>query len=93
MADVAEALRTVVLPAVEAVFRDGELSSIQVRVEDDSVRLVLTAHGEIYSDVIVQAGVSAQSSAQWRERLRSNLVDFVAESRFGWGQSRDETSL
>jgi len=34
-------------------------------------------------------GVTAVTVDEWRERLRSNLVDFVAESRFGWGQNRD----
>jgi hypothetical protein len=29
------------------------------------------------------------SPEDWCERLRSNLVDFVAESRFGWGQNRE----
>jgi hypothetical protein len=42
--------------------------------------LVLTAQGETYSDDVVQAGVPGQSLMGWEERLRSNLVDFVAES-------------
>jgi hypothetical protein len=29
------------------------------------------------------------SAEQWSENLRSLLVDFVAESRFGWGENRD----
>lgn len=88
MADLIETLRAVVLPAVGAVFRADELSSVEVRVEGDSVRLNLTARGEAYTDYIVQAGVPGRSHTDWEERLRSNLVDFVAESRFGWGQNR-----
>jgi hypothetical protein len=45
--------------------------------------------GETYADAVVQAGVPGQGVEDWRERLRANLVDFVAESRFGWGQNRD----
>ncbi len=92
MIDLVEILRAVVLPAIEAVFRDGELDSVDVRMEGDSVHVVLTAEGEVYFDDVVQADVSGQNMADWRERLRSNLVDFVAESRFGWGQNRDDTS-
>ena len=90
MVDLVETLRAVVLPAIEAVFRGGELDSVDVRVDGDSVHLALTAQGETYFDEIVQAGVSGQSMPDWRERFRSNLVDFVAESRFGWGQNRDD---
>ncbi len=39
MVDLVVTLRTVVLPAIEEVFRDGELESIDVRVEGDSVHL------------------------------------------------------
>lgn len=93
MVDLVETLRTVVLPAIEAVFRDGELDSMDIRVEGDSVHLDLTAQGETYFDEVVQAGVPAHIVNDWGERLRSNLVDFVAESRFGWGQNRDDTSI
>ena len=93
MVDLVETLRTVVLPAIGAVFRDGELDAVDVRVEGDSVHLVVTVQGEAYSDEVVQAGVSGESMPDWGERLRSNLVDFVAESRFGWGQNRDDASV
>jgi hypothetical protein len=43
---------------------------------------------EVYEDHIVQADAPHISIEEWRERLRSNLADFVAESRFGWGQDR-----
>lgn len=93
MVDLVDTLRTVVLPALEAVFRDGEMDSVEVRVEGDSVHLALTAQSEAYFDEVVQAGVPAHIVSDWGERLRSNLVDFVAESRFGWGQNRDDTSI
>lgn len=89
MVDLVEVLRTVVLPAIDSVFRDGELDAVDVRLEGGSVHLVLTARGEVYVDTVVQAGLPGQDPAFWRERLRSSLADFVAESRFGWGQNRD----
>ena len=54
-----------------------------------SLALTVVVCGETYRDLVVQGGVPDMSAEQWRERLRSNLVDFVAESRFGWGQNRD----
>jgi hypothetical protein len=90
--DLLDAASSVVLPAVRAVFRDGEVSTIRLDIDDlggGSVSLSLTAKGETFRDLVVQANVDEDSPEAWRERLRSNLVDFVAESRFGWGQNRD----
>jgi hypothetical protein len=83
----------VVLPALRAVFRHGEVGAFQLSHEDGSdgnVWLSVTARGETFTDRVVQAGVDDMSSADWRDRLRSNLVDFVAESTFAWGENRDE---
>jgi ketosteroid isomerase-like protein len=89
LADVASAI---VAPAVNAVFRDGEVSAIHLSIDEaggGSVALSITARGETYFDHVVQVGVDHATAADWRERLRSNLADFVAESRFGWGENRD----
>ena len=89
----AEAISDIVIPAVRAVFREGEVSAIQVRfepaLEGGSIVVTLTAEDEDFHDVVVQGNVADLGLEEWRERLRSNLVDFVAESRFGWGQNRD----
>lgn len=89
LVDVAD---VVVLPAVRAVFKDSEVSALEVHVSDQlegSVELSLTARGEVFRDYVVQGHVQGMSAEEWSERLRSNLVDFVAESRFGWGENRD----
>ena len=79
----------VVVPAVRAVLRADEVSSIKVSTSAGSALLTLIAKGETFEDWVVQADVEGMSTDDWAERLRSNLVDFVAESRFGWGQNRD----
>ena len=92
MISLVDVASVVVLPAVRAVFREGEVSAIQVIVDEargGSVSLSLTAGGETFHDLAVQGDVEGQSHDDWRERLRSNLVDFIAESRLGWGQNRD----
>lgn len=89
MVDVIAATRDIVLPALEAVFRQGEVEDLRLRERDGSLHISLTAVGESFEDEVVQASAPGESADDWRERLRSNFVDFVAESRFGWGQNRD----
>lgn len=82
----------VVLPAVRAVFHEGEVTGIHLDIDESqggSVSLSLMAKGEPFHDWVVQTHGQDRSFEDWRERLRSNLVDFVAESRFGWGENRD----
>ncbi|WP_248581228.1 hypothetical protein [Nocardioides sp. InS609-2] len=82
----------VVAPAMRAVFKKNEVSAFELSVTDElegSVALSLTARGETFRDYVVQGFAPQTSVEEWRERLRSNLVDFVAESRFGWGENRD----
>lgn len=87
-----DALTEVVGPAVRAVFQDDEVTTLSVAVDPGllggSISLFLTAVGEEFTDVVVQGDVTDYGVDDWRERLRSNLADFVAESRFGWGQDR-----
>jgi hypothetical protein len=89
---VVAALDEIVAPAVRAVFVDGEVSAIAVKfdptVADGSITVLLTAEGEDFYDLVVQGNVDEQSTEAWRERLRSDMADFVSESRFGWGQNR-----
>ncbi len=92
MMSLVDATSEVVLPAVRAVFEEGEISALEISHSDElegSFRLWLTARGEKFMDYVVQGHIDDMSAEDWRERLRSNLVDFVAESRFGWGQNRD----
>lgn len=79
------------MPAVQDGFEDGEVSAVAVRLDPDldggSITVSLTAVGEDFYDLVVQGGVEG-AVADWRERLCSNMANWVAESRFGWGQNR-----
>lgn len=87
-----DALSEVVAPAVRSVFRAGEVTEISVQFDPEllggSITLSLTAVGEQFLDLVVQGNIDGYRAEDWRERLRSDMADFVAESRFGWGQDR-----
>jgi hypothetical protein len=87
-----DALSEIVAPAVRSVFHDGEVSEISVRFDPallgGSITLSLTAVDEEFRDLVVQGDVDGYRVEDWRERLRSDMADFVAETRFGWGQDR-----
>ena len=85
-----DATSDVVLPALRAVFAADEVSDISVTTgpEAGTVSVTIMVEGETFHDHVVQGGVPGVGVEEWRERLRSNLADFVAESRFGWGQNR-----
>jgi hypothetical protein len=92
MMELADVASEVVAPAMRAVFKPGEVSAFALRVTDElegSVAFSLTAQGESFDYLVVQGTVPGKSAEQWSENLRSLLVDFVAESRFGWGENRD----
>jgi hypothetical protein len=92
MMSLVDATSEVVLPALRAVLEAGEIDAFEISHSNElegSVRLSLTAREETFLDHVVQGHVDDMSAEDWCERLRSNLVDFVAESRFGWGQNRE----
>jgi hypothetical protein len=88
----ADVLSQIVGPAVADVFEDGEVSMIAVKFDPDlaegSITVSLTAVGEEFYDLAVQGDVGGYDVAEWRDRLRSDMADWVAESQFGWGQNR-----
>lgn len=90
MESILDVMRAVVEPAVRAVFASDEVDALTLRVADEGgFRMEVVAAGEGYVDWVVQPDIDGMSLDDWCERLRSNLVDFVAESGFGWGQNRD----
>jgi hypothetical protein len=92
MMNLVDVASEVVVPAMRAVFKDGEVTAFELSVTDEmegSVALSLTAHGETFQYPVIQGHVPGMSPEEWSENLRSLLVDFVAESRFGWGENRD----
>jgi hypothetical protein len=82
----------VVVPAMRAVFEDGEVTAFALSVSDDmdgTVALSIVAKGETFAYSVIQGQVPDMGPEEWSENLRSLLVDFVAESRFGWGENRN----
>jgi len=92
MLNLVDVASEVVVPAMRAVFKDGEVTAFALSVPDDvegTVVLSLTALGETFDYPVIQGHVPEMGPEEWSENLRSLLVDFVAESRFGWGENRD----
>jgi hypothetical protein len=77
-------------PLIHALERCRECRRVVHRAfKDSSGRLSLTVQGETFEYLVVQGDVPNMTAEYWRENLRSLLVDFVSESRFGWGQNRE----
>lgn len=90
--ELADVASEVVAPAFRAVFKEGEVSRFALSVTDElggSVALSVTACGETFEYLVIQGRVPGMNAESWSENLRSLLVDFIAESRFGWGENRD----
>lgn len=85
-------LRDIVGPAIGSVLRDDEVDSVQLtrQIEGTNVvhELVVVAKGEEFRTVVHDTSVAYPPGGPV-EVLREQLVDFVAESRFGWGENRE----
>ena len=91
--DLQTALSSVALPALDRVVEVGELESVQIDLVEDpspgSIVIRVRLVGEVFEDLLIDARVQPEPAVEeFRDRFVSNLVDFVAESRFGWGQNR-----
>lgn len=101
------ALSDIVLPSIGQVLKPGELRNVALGWGETEVlsptggpvgkvaclRLSLDVMGEIFIDVVYDAASAPNLEVDdLRSRLVSNLVDFVAESQFGWGENRTPTA-
>lgn len=99
--DPSSALASIVLPELAGVFGPGEVRAIEVCAAthrgdaldpvQDVVELTMTVGPEAatFGSAVWQSVVMARwSTKQMRERLRSDLVDFVAENSLGRGEQR-----
>ena len=80
-------LDDVVSPVLRALLRDGELEALSVEHTGGEVQLELTLRGEIFRTTLWSASID-EPPADTRDRLASDLQDFIAESRFAWGDQR-----
>lgn len=99
--DPSTALATIVLPELVNVFRPGEVRAIEICVAthrgdewepaQDVLELTVTAgsKAETFGAPVWQSVVMAGwTPGQVRKLLRDDLIDFVAQSSFGWGEQR-----
>ena len=91
---VADVMAFIVSPALEVMLKPEELHAVSLarRQGPDSeshwyADLELNLVGERFHDRVYESTIDA-SVTEWRNRLASNLQDFVAESRFGWSEWR-----
>lgn len=94
--------RTVALPVVTSLLSDAELERVTIHwgIDGDpgDVWISVAAAGEEFEDLLTSPSwhggdpdgeqhspLTAQECAQ---RLADHLEDWIAESRFGWGQRR-----
>jgi hypothetical protein len=92
-------LSEIVLPALRRVLPDDPITRVHLTHcpspydgpdgTPDAVQLEVEVAGEVFVDVAYDPMAAMSTEDDARERLISNLADFVAESRFGWGQKRD----
>lgn len=94
IAGVADVMALIVSPVLEVMLKPEELhaASLARRQGPDSeshwyAELELNLVGERFIDRVYESTIDS-SVTEWRNRLASNLQDFVAESRFGWGEWR-----
>lgn len=84
-------LRDIVANAIDAVLDDDEVDRVLLTRMPDGppsrYELVIIAKGEQFKTVVYDSSVSYPPGGP-AEVLKDQLVDFVAESRFGWGQNR-----
>ncbi len=93
--DLCLVMAEVVAPAVRRVLKRTEPDEINLRLVGPSpatghwsVEVQLKVAGEEFIDTAFDTRATHESMAAWADHLASHLEDFVAESRFGWGQDR-----
>ncbi|MBE4694338.1 hypothetical protein M3G00_03695 [Brevibacterium casei] len=86
----AELMELVVQPAIDRIFHEGELDSVELFREDDGSLLAEFIAGDEQAGSWLHTPGVEISVEDLAERVVSDLQDFVAESSFGWGELRGE---
>jgi hypothetical protein len=98
--DITILLSEVVAPALRSVFRVGEIESVELVWEEstgrpdgkESAATALNVHlvcqGERHTSNLWTLGIEGFHRQILMDHLVNEFSDFVAESRFGWGQQR-----
>lgn len=86
--DPATVAAEVVLPVLRGLTRPDEVDDVAVARSGSAVRVRIVLRGETWEHVLWEPSYPPWSPVEARDRLRSDLQDFIAESSFGWGQRR-----
>lgn len=87
-------LRDIVMPVLLDVLEQDELTSFHLQVSGDrsgirSADLALSVGTDTFRLTVYDSlTMPTWSVSDMQQFLRDALVDFVAESAFGWGQNR-----
>jgi hypothetical protein len=82
-------LTDVVEPVTSAMLEPKELEAVGIGFDVEArVVLDLVVAGETSQHFLWGPDWESETLADARTRLASELQDFIAESRFGWGQER-----
>ena len=82
-----------VVPVLNALFGKDEIDDVRVVREsgersEREIRLSVTVQGEESGHFLWREGQAEESAEEMAVRLAGELQDFIAESRFAWGERR-----
>ncbi len=83
-----ELMAVVVRPAIERLFRDGEIDGVELEERADGHVLVHVRAGEDECGIYLRTPGAEVTVDHQAELIVGELQDFIAESSFGWGQLR-----
>lgn len=85
---VTEMIVDVVMPVLSGMTHGDEVDSVSVGWADGQLWLEAVLRGETFREPLWVPSDPPWSVGTARERLISDLQDFIAESKFGWGELR-----
>lgn len=88
--DLTAVLRDAVVPVLAQLVRAEEIDRVSLQRNESAAWVELTLRGEQAHLWVWTAGETPLGAAGLRQRMASDLQDFIAESGFGWGELRPD---
>lgn len=88
LSDHDEVARRVVLPVLEALYREGELVGWVLRVANDRLLLSVTTVDEVDEYDLGWDGSGSVEAAEVAYFLSDRIEEYISETSFGWGEQR-----